>query len=155
MTNEELRKHLEAIQSIDTLSPLKVVEVAASPNHPLHERFEWDNKVAGHEWRVHQARQLIGQARMTITIHNVEVEVPVYVPSAPSDGYKRLDSFTNDSPGARRAVLLAAKTSLGHLARVKYLSGALLGLEASYTRTVRKIETLVKELEALDPTQGD
>ena len=36
-----------------------VVAEAAEPSHPLHDHFEWDDTVAGHQYRVVQALQLL------------------------------------------------------------------------------------------------
>lgn len=46
------------------LTPAVVVDEAANPTHPLHTRFEWDNAVAGHAYRLDQARALIRSARV-------------------------------------------------------------------------------------------
>lgn len=41
------------------LQPETVVESARPASSPLHSRFEWDNTVAGQQYRIWQARQLI------------------------------------------------------------------------------------------------
>ena len=41
------------------LTPALLVDVAANPEHPLHSRFEWDDTVAAHRWRLEQAGQLL------------------------------------------------------------------------------------------------
>ena len=41
-----------------------VVEVARDENHPLHERFEWDDAAAGEQWRKHQAAELIRSVKV-------------------------------------------------------------------------------------------
>lgn len=41
------------------LRPEAVVEYAKNPETALHTRFQWDNRRAGHEYRLWQARQLI------------------------------------------------------------------------------------------------
>lgn len=38
-----------------------VIEEARDRGSPLHEQFTWDNKKAAHEYRLWQARELIGQ----------------------------------------------------------------------------------------------
>lgn len=47
------------------LTPRLVVEAASAPSHPLHDRFEWDDAVAGHKYRLVQAQQLIRSVRVT------------------------------------------------------------------------------------------
>jgi PAS domain-containing protein len=41
------------------LTPPDVVQEASRGSSVLHGQFEWDNEVAGHEWRLQQARHLI------------------------------------------------------------------------------------------------
>ncbi len=41
------------------LTPGIVVEEARPVDHPLHNNFEWDDTVAGHKYRLEQARELI------------------------------------------------------------------------------------------------
>lgn len=41
------------------LTPQLVVDEARPKDAPLHDRFEWDNKVAGEAYRRVQAQQLI------------------------------------------------------------------------------------------------
>lgn len=55
-----LRDELLAIRAEHgKLTPALVVEEAAAEDHPLHNRFEWDDAVAGHKYRLTQAKQLI------------------------------------------------------------------------------------------------
>ncbi len=44
------------------LLPEAVVEAAKSKRSPLHGQFDWEDSVAGHNWRLWQARQLISVA---------------------------------------------------------------------------------------------
>lgn len=41
------------------VTPELLVAEAADPEHPLHHRFEWDDEVAGHRFRLLQARKMI------------------------------------------------------------------------------------------------
>ena len=54
----------EALQNIDdslgTIRPSMVVNVAENPSSPLHTLFEWDDTEAAKEHRLHQARQVLG-----------------------------------------------------------------------------------------------
>ena len=50
---------LDEIAQGQPLTPEAVVETAMDPDHVLHESFEWDDTVAGHNHRVWQARHLI------------------------------------------------------------------------------------------------
>lgn len=59
-----LTSHLQAIHDENgRLTPALIVEAATPKNHPLHNRFDWDNREAGHKWRLEQASQLIRIAK--------------------------------------------------------------------------------------------
>jgi hypothetical protein len=46
------------------LNPVLVVDTARDPGHPLHSRFDWDDTVAAHKWRLEQASQLLRAVKM-------------------------------------------------------------------------------------------
>jgi len=43
-----------------------VVTAASAPDHALHDYFEWDDAIAGHEWRKGQARALMRRVRVRV-----------------------------------------------------------------------------------------
>lgn len=43
------------------LTPAIVVDEASDPDHPLHNRFEWDDSIAGGKYRESQAAEMIRQ----------------------------------------------------------------------------------------------
>lgn len=59
---------LDQLQAIydahDKLTPQLVVDEARDGSHPLHDRFEWDNLVAGESWRRRQAHELIRSVKV-------------------------------------------------------------------------------------------
>lgn len=60
-----LRDQLMAIyESHGKLTPAIVVDEARDMEHPLHQRFEWDDEIAGEKWRREQARELIQSVRV-------------------------------------------------------------------------------------------
>jgi hypothetical protein len=61
-----LRDQLQAIYNErGELTPATVVHAATPPEHPLHERFEWNDKVAAHEHRKNQAAEMIRSVKVT------------------------------------------------------------------------------------------
>lgn len=48
------------------LTPTLVVDVARPEDHPLHERFEWDDAIAGEAWRRRQAHELIRSVKIVV-----------------------------------------------------------------------------------------
>ena len=60
-----LRDQLTAIyRESGELTPGGVVAAATPVDHPLHDRFEWDDSVAGHEYRKVQASELIRSVKI-------------------------------------------------------------------------------------------
>jgi hypothetical protein len=60
-----LRDHLQKIyDERGKLTPEMVVEEARSKEHPLHNRFEWNNSVAGELYRRQQAHELIRSVKV-------------------------------------------------------------------------------------------
>lgn len=60
-----LRDHLQTIyDEFGKLTPALVVEAARPDNHPLHDRLEWDDGVAGEAYRRYQAHELIQSIRI-------------------------------------------------------------------------------------------
>lgn len=60
-----LKEQLEQIyRDRGKLTPETVVQEAKRPDHPLHHRFNWDDKTAAHEYRLSQAADLIRSVRV-------------------------------------------------------------------------------------------
>lgn len=49
----------ESLDAIGCLSAQRLVDVSRPTNAPLHDAFEWDDAIAGEEWRKNQARLII------------------------------------------------------------------------------------------------
>lgn len=69
------------------IQPVAVVEAASDPDSPLHSHFEWDDSVAGHAYRLAQARRLVGRYTIRViekeTVHvkaEVRAQPEPYVP---------------------------------------------------------------------------
>lgn len=88
MSNKQVRKVKKTVaqelrriyRQKDGLRPSEVVEAARPKDSPLHSEFEWNDKKAGHEHRLWQARQLI---RVTV-IETTDPDKPdryVHVPA--------------------------------------------------------------------------
>lgn len=60
-----LRDQLQTIyDQHNRLTPQLVVDEARPDDHPLHNRFEWDDEIAGEAWRRHQAHELIRSVKI-------------------------------------------------------------------------------------------
>lgn len=61
----DLRSQLQRIyDEHGELTPELVVKEASDPTHPLHSRFNWDDRTAAESWRKEQAHQLIRSVRV-------------------------------------------------------------------------------------------
>lgn len=68
-----LREALQAIYDENgRLTPALVVDAARAKNHPLHSRFDWDNRSAAESWRREQASQLIRSVK--VVYHKADTE---------------------------------------------------------------------------------
>ena len=96
-----VKLELERIRQQDGgfLNPHRVVEIARSPENPLHEHFEWDDTEAAERYRLAQARALI---RVAVIVNEKKDYNPVraYV-SLTTDrynqrGYRAMVDIVND-----------------------------------------------------------
>lgn len=76
-----LRGELEALYERNLrLTPADVVEAARPVDAPLHDRFEWDDEIAGEAYRLEQARSLIRRVRIRIENEDDEpISIPRFV----------------------------------------------------------------------------
>jgi hypothetical protein len=77
------------------LTPARVVEVASSPESPLHPAFVWDDSKAAHEYRLWQARSLI---RAVVVTYPEETPQTVYVHVRTEEGgeYQPMTTVVRD-----------------------------------------------------------
>lgn len=83
MTMQEKEKILRAhmARHNNRALPPELVDEASTPGHPLHDYFEWDDGKAGHQHRLHQARQFISSVRIVVKHgpKQEEVKVPLAI----------------------------------------------------------------------------
>jgi hypothetical protein len=82
------------------LRPKDIVDYAANEKTSLHKCFEWDNKKAGHEYRLWQARELIS---VYVKVLKQDTEpVRAYVSllndrAKEGGGYRTIEAVLNDN----------------------------------------------------------
>lgn len=104
-----LRDHLDSIyRSKGVLTPQVVVDEARPEDHPLHDRFEWDDEVAGERFRRDQAHRMIQSVRVAYTTSDrpkdVRAWVPISRPESPQPSYEPIEDVVLDD--IKRTVLL-------------------------------------------------
>lgn len=100
---ERIRKHNNGL-----LRPEDVVEAAKLKSSPLHDKFDWDDGTAAHNWRLEQARRIIRVFVQVIDTGKGMAESRVFV-ALSSDksiggGYRVLTDVLDDE--SLRKVLL-------------------------------------------------
>ena len=129
-------KIFEELDATVGLSAESVVNVSRDENAPLHNEFEWDDEIAGEEWRKHQARRMISNLTITMEIDNKE---PVMVRA-----YMSLDR--NESKFDSIGTILTNEkktTSLLNLAMKELIS-----FERKYA-TLEELAGVFKEIDKL------
>lgn len=84
-----------------------VLEEASDPRHPLHNRFDWDDTEAAHQWRLRQASQLLRVVRFRpdpTTPRNLRAFVAVRGRNTPRADYVPTEEALSDD-FTRRLVL--------------------------------------------------
>lgn len=88
----DLRAELTRIyEKNNELTPDQVVAEATPERHPLHGRFEWNDAVAGHEYRKVQAAELIRSVKLVYreTPAGEPVKVRAFVSASSDAGSKQ------------------------------------------------------------------
>jgi hypothetical protein len=65
-------KCLSEIEKKTLLTPRNVVDEARNPKSPLHDYFEWNNRVAGEKYRIWQAQYLMRAIEVVVTVDGKE-----------------------------------------------------------------------------------
>jgi hypothetical protein len=111
MTNKDKIEELEEIRKKNPkglLMPQDVVDAASREESPLHDEFEWDDRKAGNEYRLWQAREVICRVKIVMGEQKkVEVRMYVNLSSTRNDGggYQPVANILTDKDLARRALL--------------------------------------------------
>jgi len=121
------------------LRPKDIVDYAANKKTALHKCFEWDDKKAGHEYRLWQARELIS---VYVKVLSKDTDpVCAYVSllndrAKQGGGYRTIEAVLNDNV-LRNQLLSEALAELGRFeARYKQLKEL-----AGVFKAIRKVNT--------------
>ena len=126
-TRKKIEKVLARMEAAGDLTPDAVVKSAKDPRSPLHGAFEWNDKVAGHKYRLQQARALIRDVHTTVVVHGRRVVVPTYAhdPARTEQGYKAVAKIKSSRELARDALDAEVQRILGLLERARGMAHAL------------------------------
>lgn len=127
------------------VKPEHVVAAAADPEHPWHDRFAWDDAVAGHNFRLYQARQVIREVRVTRYTETRVICAPAYVRdpnAAPREqGYVSILKIRSDEETAEAVLRMECGRAIAAMTRAREVSDYL-GLSGSVDAIMQELETL-------------
>lgn len=150
---EVVEKRLAEIASANggRLTPDLVVADAESSSSPLHELFEWNDGIAGHKYRIEQARQVITSVRVVITTEHKAVSTVFYVRDPEADpteqGYVSINKLRSDSDLARESIVLEFSRAASYLQRARTHAEAL-GMTEDVDALIANLERFKQEVKA-------
>lgn len=111
---------LKVLADNNDLSPESVLETARDEDSPLHDLFEWDDRIAAEKYRLSQARRIIQQIVLVNDHPNAETrELRAFVTESRSDGHYQLITTVVEDPDTYEVLLKRAKFEL-QMFRDKY-----------------------------------
>jgi hypothetical protein len=141
---------LTKLEADGNLTPDSVVETAKDPKSPLHKEFTWDLKAAAlMTWRS-QARALISQFHITVTVHRKEYRIQEFV-EAPNkaegeQGYIAFTRIKTNKELAKDFLQRELGIASSYVEKTRDYARAL-GLESRITRVVEDLASVRIEAE--------
>lgn len=149
---EQIRAELEAIKASspgNRLTADAVVAFAQQEDSALHSQFEWDDTIAGHRYRIDQARNLIAKVKIEVRTEFNRIESVYYVrdPNASSkeQGYVSVDDLRSDAELARDALFNEFVAVRALLTRARNLA-AILGMGEKVDGLLTEVSTISRAL---------
>ncbi len=148
MLTQEQVDFLATLHEGGRLRPSAVVEAARPSDSPLHDLFEWDDRVAASAFRLEQARGIIRTVEYRFTIRHVTISAPRYVhdPAQQNEqGYADISEVRSDPVRSWQVMRREINAALGALKRARSISLAL----SDDGAVSRAIEQAIIDLEGL------
>lgn len=130
---DEVNAEIARLHAVnDGLRPSEVVDAAKAKDSPLHDSFEWDNRKAGHEYRLIQARHLIrvavieapGAAKPEPYVHVPASDAEAVAAESREGVYRPLSVVVQDNAWFGRALEAARASYISALRRMEELQRA-------------------------------
>lgn len=146
-TSEERTKELTRIYKRDKCVQASVVVEEAKPkSSPIHDEFEWNDKVAGHQYRLGQARRMI-----RITPIRMETGARQRLVHVPSVQLEQPTAQIVEREGVYKPIRTVAQNDADYQAALQELLGKLHAAE----RAVMDLKKASGEKVSLLPTLSD
>ena len=130
----DMRTRAAAIRALEDgrgrVTAEQLVQAARSARHPLHDDFVWDDKVAGHRYRLDQARKIIASVRMIPASHDsIRIATVSYLrdPEAAPDeqGYRNITRIRSERDHALTALMAEVDRAKSALERAREVAAGL------------------------------
>lgn len=126
-----------------------VVDEARDPKNPLHDRFEWDDGIAGEAFRMDQARTLIRSFRVVVRTEVARVQCHAYVRAPQAErkeqGYKHIKDIQLDEDDRLQIIESEILRAVSILSRVREIS-LTLGMDLGIERYIDELGRLSVEV---------
>jgi hypothetical protein len=125
----EERLHRLATLNAGRLTPDAVVADANTASGPYHDHFEWDDSIAGHKYRLDQARELIRSVKLEVSVVSRTIAAPSYVrdprASGEEQGYVSTLHVRTEADLAREVVHDEMKRIVAAIERARSIADVL------------------------------
>jgi hypothetical protein len=128
MEQKQLAEELQKLEDKEgRITAKAVVDAARAPRHPLHDLFTWDDKKAGEQYRLMEARTLIRAVKVERI--NLDFRAPFYVRDvtvpAAQQGYRRLSEISQDVEDSKATLAMEAERAIALLRRAREIAAVL------------------------------
>lgn len=94
------------------VTPEMIVQEARSKDSPLHDYFDWTEKVAAEKWRLFQAGQLLRSVDVVIELSaKPPIVTRAFISFGDAKGYHSVEAVMNDD-ALRKQLLAQAKSEM-------------------------------------------
>lgn len=152
MASKAVVRALKALERDGRLSPGEVVKEAKNKDSPLHDQFEWDDRIAGAKYRLEQAARLIRTIKVTVTHYDIPIQAPQYVRDgapASESGYVNILTIKSQSEQAREVMIEEMKRVVNAANRAKSVAAAL-GAEDDIALISDAANSVLKKVQQVD-----
>lgn len=146
MSTTKVTEILTSLEETGRLTAPAVVDLARSPNSPLHDFFEWDDTVAAELHRQAQARTLIRSIKIRVETKTIHFTVPAFVSDPEIAGYVSIKRLAGDEDRARDVVVAEFSRAASALNRAKAIS-EVLGVGAEVKALHHAVQALSERVE--------
>lgn len=149
-TRDAIHAVLTKLETAGDLTPDNVIEAAKDPESPLHGEFTWDLEAAAMiTWRA-QARSLISQFQITVTVHRKEYRIQEFV-EAPGkaereQGYVAFTRIKGKKELAKEFIDRELGIAASYVAKTRDYA-QVLGLDKRVERVVKNIASLRSQVQ--------